>query len=127
MPKYMTKSQEQMPGWTPKQLALPFVFSQAMRSAIRGPSRKTLGKSMRSSVELIAASHRPGNFHLVGHQYGGALWRRIIDQGVRFGPVNPQLGSEIGRLAFHGQITAVEAEAASDCRRRLRQMSAAWA
>ena len=41
------------------------------------------------------------------------MWRRIIDQGVRFGLVNPQLGSEIGRLAFHGRITVIEAEAAS--------------
>jgi hypothetical protein len=44
---------------------------------------------------------------------GGAMWRRIIDEGVRFGRVNPQLGSEVGRLAFHGQITIIEAAAAS--------------
>jgi hypothetical protein len=46
-------------------------------------------------------------------EHSGALWRRIVDEGVRFGRVNPQLGSEVGRLFFHGQITAVEAAAAS--------------
>jgi hypothetical protein len=47
------------------------------------------------------------------NEHGGAMWRRIIDEGVRFGHVNPQLGSEVGRLAFHGQITVTEAAAAS--------------
>jgi hypothetical protein len=46
-------------------------------------------------------------------QHGGAMWRRIIDEGVRFGRVNPQLWSEVGRLAFHGQITDIEAAAAT--------------
>jgi hypothetical protein len=46
-------------------------------------------------------------------EHSGAMWRRIVDEGVRFGRVNPQLGSEVGRLFFHGQITDVEAAAAS--------------
>jgi hypothetical protein len=104
-----------------EQLALPLVFSHADRplhSAIGGPSnvepsRNTAATSRRGTAEAMAVSYRPSNFHQLEHQYGGAIWRRIIDQGVRFGHVNPQLGSEVGRLSFHGQITPVEAEAAS--------------
>jgi anti-sigma regulatory factor (Ser/Thr protein kinase) len=57
--------------------------------------------------------HPEGDVSLQSSQRGGALWHRIIDQGVKFGLVDPRLGSEVGRLAFYGQITEVEAEAAS--------------
>jgi hypothetical protein len=62
---------------------------------------------MASQITCITKPDRPRV------EYGGAMWRRIVDEGVRFGRVNPQLGSEVGRLVFHGQITPIEAAAAS--------------
>ena len=105
----------------PEQLALPLAYPQADRpviSGIGGPlkvksSERNFARSRRSVTRTLGTSYTPDEFPRLGEEHGGAIWRRIIDQGVRFGLLNPQLGSEMGRLAFHGQITVVEAEAGS--------------
>jgi hypothetical protein len=60
-----------------------------------------------------AGPRYPTSNHRLYNEHGGALWRRIVDEGVRFGHLNPQLGSEVGRLCFNDAITSIEAAAAS--------------
>jgi hypothetical protein len=96
---------------SPQQLVLPLAFSGEdcpSQKTFRGSSTLNASKGTSASVPREA---RPRE--TAGRDWGGATWRRIIDQGVRFGLVNPQLGTEIGRLAFHGKITLIEAETAS--------------
>lgn len=45
-----------------------------------------------------------------------ALWHRLMEHGRRLG-MDPRLGSEIGKLAAHGEISAVEFEAAQEIAR----------
>jgi hypothetical protein len=119
---YMTKHHNGMLACRPpEQLALPFAYSQADGSAISSiggtlkakSSERHFARSGRSRTRIQGTSYKLEEFPRLGEEHGGAIWRRIVDQGVRFGLLNPQLGSEVGRLAFHGQITFVEAEAAS--------------
>jgi hypothetical protein len=86
-----------------EQLALPLDCSLSGNLSPRSSERRS------AKVGPMCSCDRLGP----GDEQGGAMWRRIVDEGVRFGSVNPQLGSEVGRLLFHGQITNVEAAAAS--------------
>jgi hypothetical protein len=99
---YQTESQSAGQSRLPQvQLALPLDCSLS-------------GKLSPRSSERRSAKVRP-SFDRLGpcDEHSGAMWRRIVDEGVRFGRVNSQLGSEVGRLLFHGRITDVEAAAAS--------------
>ena len=93
----------------PKQLALPLDYSPSGHGYRELSERK---RTMLGGTRPAKAPMYPRD-RLGRNEHGGAMWRRIVDEGVRFGRVNPQLGSEVGRLLFHGQITAVEAAAAS--------------
>jgi hypothetical protein len=86
-----------------EQLALPLDCSLSGNLSPRSSERRS------AKVRPMYSCDRLGP----RDEHGGAMWRRIVDEGVRFGRVNPQLGSEVGRLLFHGQITGVEAAAAS--------------
>ena len=95
----------------PQQLALPLEYSPRLSGCPQSSERELqmLGETKSGQAGPIYPGGRLG----LRDEYGGAMWRRIVDEGVRFGRVNPQLGSEVGRLLFHGQITEVEAAAAS--------------
>lgn len=69
--------------------------------------KRKVGRPVMAGERYPSGRLRPSNGQ------GGALWRRIVDEGIRFGYVNPQLGSEVGRLLFYGQITSIEAAAAA--------------
>jgi hypothetical protein len=107
----MKGSQEEVGTAIPQRAAAFTAGPSATLSATR--RRQAAEKQCKQLlIERYQAYLRDGK--LPRHkEHGGALWRRIVDEGVKFGLVNPLLGSEVGRLLFHGQITEVEAAAAA--------------
>lgn len=69
--------------------------------------KRKRGRPVKAGRRYPSGDRKPEDDH------GGAMWRRIVDEGLAFGKLNPQLGTEIGRLVFHGKLTTAEAAAAS--------------
>lgn len=71
---------------------------------------------------LMVRDNRAGRPPLAGERYAcgrrkpdtnaraNNIWRRVVDDGIRFG-LDPRLGTVIGRLSLHGEITDRQAEA----------------